>query len=286
MSTHNGDREERVFDIDHFEGSAKENGVRYWDAREFMTALGYDTWNSFAGVINRSMASCAQLGIDIAQVFIPLSAVDEEGRPVSSYKLTRFACLLVAMNADSKKPQVSQAKVALAGIADALIAQQIDSSQLERIDIRDELKQGETMLSGAAKAGGLAPNEYGIFKDAGIRGMYNMPLKKLVSYKGGDPKKTLYDFMGKAELAANLFRVSQTEERIRNQNIKGLRDMSSTASDVGAQVRSVMLRNSGVAPENLPLEEDIGTVKRRLKNAHKEMHKLDNGKPKRIKGAG
>lgn len=273
-------REVVMFNIQSFEELARENGVRYWDAREFMTSLGYDTWQSFMGVINRSMASCAQLGIDISEVFIPTTFLDEGGRSVNTYKLTRFACLLVAMNADSKKPQVSQAKVALAGIADALISQQIDSSQLERIEIRDELKQGETILSSAAKAGGLAPNEFGIFKDAGIRGMYNMPLKKLVSYKGGDPKKTLYDFMGKAELAANLFRVTQTEERIRNHSVKGLRNLAETASDVGAQVRSVMLRNSGTAPENLPLEEDISTVKRRLKSAQKEMHKLDN-KPAR-----
>tara|TARA_R100000365_G_C2744888_1_gene73635 strand:+ start:1805 stop:2674 length:870 start_codon:yes stop_codon:yes gene_type:complete len=279
MSEKRSDKEIAVFEIQRFEDLAQQNGVRFWDAREFMTALGYDTWSSFQQVINRSMASCAQLGVDISEVFIPFQFIEGD-KPVSSYKLTRFACLLVAMHADSKKPQVAQAKVALAGLADALIAQQLDSSVLERIEIREELKHGEGIMSGAAKAAGLANQEYGIFKDAGIRGMYNMSLAKLVSFKGADPKKTLYDFMGKTELAANLFRVTQTAERITNLNLKGLKDVTDTARGVGAEVRGVMLRSSGTAPENLPLEEDINTVKRKLKTTHKEMHKLDNTQPK------
>lgn len=269
-----------MFNIQKFESLAKENGVRYWNAREFMVELGYDTWASFQQVINRSMASCAQLGIDITEVFIPLSYLDEEGKSVSSFKLTRFACLLVTMHADSKKPQVSQAKVALAGIADALISQRIDSHLLERIEIRDELKQGESIMSGAAKAAGLEPQQFGIFKDAGIRGMYNMSLTQLISYKGGPAGKTLYDFMGKTELAANLFRVTQTAERINNQGAKGLNQVTQAARVVGAEVREVMLRSSGVPPENLALEEDISKVKSRLKSTQKQMHKLDNNKAK------
>jgi DNA-damage-inducible protein D len=264
-----------MFNIQKFENLARENGVRYWNARDFMVELGYDTWSSFSQVINRSMASCAQLGIDITEVFIPLN-YEEDGRSIQSFKLTRFACLLVTMHADSKKPQVSQAKVALAGIADALISQRIDSHLLERIEIRDELKQGESIMSGAAKAAGLQNHEYGIFKDAGIRGMYNMSLTQLVSHKGGPAGKVLYDFMGKTELAANLFRVTQTAERISNQGVKGLPGVTKTAHSVGAEVRGVMLRSSGVAPEHLPLEEDISKVKSRLKSTQKQMHKLDN----------
>lgn len=272
-----------MFNIQKFESLAKENGVRYWNARDFMIELGYDTWTSFQQVVNRAMASCAQLGIDITEVFIPLNYVDDEGKQLSSFKLTRFACLLVTMHADSKKPRVSQAKVALAGIADAIISQRIDTHLLERIEIRDELKQGESIMSGAAKAAGLEPHQFGIFKDAGIRGMYNMSLAQLVSYKGGPAGKTLYDFMGKTELAANLFRVTQTAERINNQGSKGLRDVTNAARLVGEEVRDVMLRSSGVPPENLPIEEDISKVKSRLKSTQKQMHKLDNNKPKSVK---
>lgn len=269
------------FDIQQFEGSAKENGVRYWNAREYQLALGYDTWASFCQVINRAMASCAQLNIDISVCFIPLSYL-EDGVSVSSYKLTRFACLLVAMHADSKKPAVAQAKVALAGLADALISQSISPQALERIEIRDEVKAGESIMSGAAKAAGLDPSQYGIFKDAGFRGMYDMPLKKLISHKGGTPGVTLYDFMGKTELAANLFRVTQTAERISSQNVSGLPGLAKTATAVGAEVRGIMLKSSGVAPEDLPLEEDISHVKRRIKSTHKEMIKLDAPKKGRL----
>ena len=262
------------FDIQKFEGSAKENGVRYWNAREFQLALGYETWISFSQVINRAMASCAQLNIDISACFISLNYI-EDGVNLSSFKLTRFACLLVAMHADSKKPAVAQAKVALAGLADALISQSISTQALERIEIRDEVKAGESIMSGVAKSAGLDPSQYGIFKDAGFRGMYDMSLKKLITHKGGPAGKTLYDFMGKTELAANLFRVTQTAERITSQKVSGLSRLSITATAVGAEVRGIMLKSSGVAPEHLPLEEDINAVKRRIKSTHKEMIKLD-----------
>ena len=112
--------------------------------------------------------------------------------------------------------------------------------------------------------------------------MYDMSLKKLVTHKGGPAGKTLYDFMGKTELAANLFRVTQTAERISSQNVSGLPGLAKTATAVGAEVRGIMLRSSGVAPENLPLEEDISLVKRRIKSTHKEMIKLDAPKKPRL----
>lgn len=271
------------FDLQTFEDLAQQNGVRYWNAREFMVALGYDTWASFQQVINRAIASCAQLNIDISEVFIAQSQI-ENGHAVNSFKLTRFACLLVTLHADSKKPQVAQAKVALAALADALISQSISTQALQRIEIRDELKAGESIMSGAAKAGGLDPQQYGLFKDAGFRGMYNMSLAKLMTHKGSPAGKTLYDFMGKTELAANLFRVTQTAERINSQNVSGLNALSSTAKTVGGEVRDIMLRSSGTAPENIPIEEDIAKVKRRIKSTQREMNKLDapakSNKPK------
>lgn len=263
-----------IFDLQTFEDSAKENGVRYWDAHQFMTALGYGNWASFRAVLNKAIASCAQLGINIADVFIPLTVLDG-AKVINSYRLTRFACFLVSMHADAKKPEVAQAKVVLAALADTLIQEKIQEGSLERIEIRDEVKAGETIMSGAAKVAGLEPMQYGIFKDAGIRGMYNMPLRDLVVYKGAPKDKTLYDYMGKTELAANLFRVTQTAERIKNQHAKGITEVSITAQNVGAEVRSVMIRSGGAPPEELALEEDISHVKKRIKSAHKEMKRLD-----------
>lgn len=270
------DPQQLTFNLETFEESARQNGVRYWCAHEFMRTLGYETWPAFSKVINKAMASCASLGVAINEVFIP-GAVYENGKEIQSFRLTRFACFLVTMHADSKKPQVAQAKTVLAAIADALVEQQIQQGAFERIEIRDELKGGENTMSAIAKSAGLQNTEFGIFKDSGFRGMYDMSLQQLQRHKGASLEKgrTLYDFMGQTELAANLFRVTQTAERIKNTGAKGLNQLSRTAKDVGKEVRDVMLRSSGVAPENLPLEEDIGQVKKRIKSAHKQMSKLD-----------
>lgn len=267
------------FNIQQFEEAAKQNGVRYWVAHEFMASLGYETWASFQKVINKAMASCAALNVQIQEVFIPDSFI-EDGKEVATYRLTRFACFLVTMHADSKKPQVAQAKTVLAAIADALVEQQIQQDALERIEVREELKGGESIMSAIAHQSGLQSTEFGIFKDAGFRGMYNLSLQQLIKRKGAPVEKgrTLYDFMGKTELAANLFRVTQTAERIKNVGAKGVAQLSSTANEVGKEVRGIMLKSSGVAPENLPLEEDLSKVKGRLKSAAKEMKKLDSPK--------
>ncbi len=106
--------------------------------------------------------------------------------------------------------------------------------------------------------------------------MYNMSLQELKIRKGSPEGKTLYNYMGKTELAANLFRVTQTAERIINNNRVGLPQVAATAKDVGIEVRQVMLKSSGVAPEDLQLEEDINAVSKRIVTTQKKMSKLDN----------
>lgn len=272
------------FNLESFEDSARQNGVRYWVAHEFMVSLGYESWSSFQKVINKAMASCAALGVSIPEVFIADTFL-EDGKEVNTFRLTRFACFLVTMHADSKKPRVSQAKTVLAAIADALVEQQIQRDAFERIEVREELKGGESIMSAAAHQAGLQSMEFGIFKDAGFRGMYNLSLQQLIKHKGATVEKgrTLYDFMGKTELAANLFRVTQTAERIKNVGATGVTQLSSTAHEVGKEVRGIMLRSSGIAPESLPLEEDLTKIKGRLKSANKEMKKLDAPPKKAVK---
>ena len=274
-----------AFDLQGFEDASRQNGVRYWIAHEFMRALGYDSWQAFSQIINRAMASCASLNVQIHEAFVQKTVLFD-GREVASFRLTRFACFLVTMHADSRKPEVAAAKTVLAALADALVEQSIQKDALERIDVRQELKGGESIMSAAAQRGGLAPQEFGIFKDAGFRGLYNMSLNQLIDYKGATlpVNRTLYDLMGKTELAANLFRVTQTAERISNTGATGLTQLASTARGVGQEVRAVMLRSRGIAPEHLPLEEDIAKVKSRLKSAAKEMRRIDSPpKPKRLK---
>lgn len=264
------------FDLQQFEDAAHENGARYWNAHAFMKVLGYDSWPAFQQVINKAMASCATLGVQIHEAFTHES-IDIDGRQAANYRLTRFACFLITIHADSRKPAVAEAKTVLAAIADALVEQRIQQDALERIDTREELKGGESIMSAVAHHAGLQTHQFGTFKDAGFRGMYNLSLQQLIRRKGANlPNgRTLYDFMGQVELAANLFRVTQTAERIRNTEVSGFPQLSQTAKAVGSEVRAIMLRSGGVAPENIPLEEDLSKVKKRLKSAAKHMKRLD-----------
>lgn len=269
------------FSIQKFEESGRENGMRFWYAHEFMVALGYDTWNSFQNVITKAMASCARLNIDPTEAFVPTTII-QDGKEIRTYKLSRFACFLVSMHADSNKEEVSQAKAALAAIADRLVQERINENDLGRIETRDDLKLAERVLNGAAQDGGLDSQHFGIFKDAGFRGMYNMSLKSLMAYKGVKKGKTLYDFMDLEEMAGNLFRVTQTAARIKNQRVTGLPALADTAKRVGKEVRGMMIKNSGTAPESLPIAEDISGVKHRLKAAAREMKKMDDKKQAKV----
>jgi DNA-damage-inducible protein D len=268
------------FSIEKFEADCRENGVRFWYAHEFMKSLGYDTWASFQRVITKAMGSCARLGIDPTEAFSRCTCLDN-GKEIATYKLSRFACFLVSMHADSNKPEVAKAKAILAAIADRLVEERIAETDLGRIETRDDLKTAERTLAGVAQEAGLETWQYGIFKDAGFRGMYNMSLTRLMEIKGVDPKKTLYDFMALEELAGNLFRVTQTAARVKNKGVRGLPALKGTATRVGSEVRTMMIQNSGVAPERLPIAENITTVQRRLKSANRAMQKLDGQKKPR-----
>jgi len=118
-----------------------------------MKSLGYDSWASFKKVITKAMGSCARLGIAPTDSFIPATCVDD-GREISTFKLSRFACFLVSMNADSGKPEVAKAKAILAAIADQLIEERIADTDLGRIETRDDLRMAERSMTGAAKAAG------------------------------------------------------------------------------------------------------------------------------------
>lgn len=266
------------FDVEIFEQGAHQEETTYWYAHDFMNLLGYESWQSFKGVINKSIASCAHLEIDIQENFISCEYCYEE-KIVRGYKLTRFACFLVTMHADSKKEEVSQAKAVFAAVADQLIQNQIDSNEIQRLEIRKKLADSESIMAAVAVNSGLESKQLGIFKDAGFRGMYNMSLQDLKTYKGiPDSKKTLYDFMGNTELAGNWFRVTQTAEKIKNHNVRGLNALTRTAKEVGEDVRKMMIQNSGIAPEQLELEKDIKEVKKALKGANKQMIKHDKQK--------
>ncbi|MGH9634078.1 MAG: BRO family protein [Candidatus Angelobacter sp.] len=257
----------------NFESYAHENGIRFWYARELMAALGYESFDTFEkACINKAIGVCTTLKIPVLENF-QQEKREIDGKPVWDYRLSRFACYLVAMNGDSKKPQVAAAQAFFASMAEAMRKYIENSENLERVLIRDDVSERERSLSGVAHAAGVV--QYGFFQNAGYRGMYNMDLRRLRQWKGIESDRSLLDFMGKQELAANLFRITQTEARIRNERIRGQRSLENAAHEVGRSVRETMIKTSGSKPEQLPIAEDIKVVRKGLKSAEKQFAKLD-----------
>ena len=232
-----------------------------------MKLLGYKSQASFHKTIQKAISACTSLNISILENFI-----QEE----KDFKLSRFACYLVAMNGDSKKPEVAMAQTYFAKIAEAFKRYVEEAEDFERILVRDEISEHEKTLNSTAKQAGVT--NYAFFQDSGYRGLYNMSLKNLRSIKGIKSNRTPLDFMGKEELAANLFRVTQTEAKIRNEGIRGQKSAESTAYEVGKKVRNTIEEINGTMPENLPITEDIKKVKSSLKSSQREFAKID--KPK------
>lgn len=256
-----------------FEDYAQPNGGVFWFARDLAEMLGYESYQSFKNAINKATRACMTLEIAVAENFKQIER-EIDGKPEADWKLSRFACYLVAMNGDVKKPQVAAAQVFFAKVA-AVFQKAIQSAtNVERVLIRDEVSERERSLNSVAHQSGV--ENYPFFQNAGYRGMYNMNLNRLREYKGVEGSRSLLDFMDKEELAANLFRITQTEARIRNEHVSGQRALEVTAEHVGKKVRATMKELSGTVPEKLPVAQDIKQVRTSLKNTQRGFAKIDN----------
>lgn len=260
---------------ENFETLSHENGDTYWHARTLMGALNYQSWPSFNKAIQRAISSCVTLGIDIQENFRQ-ERRDENGHEVDDYRLTRFACYLVAMNGDTKKPEVAKAQAYFAALAETFRRYVEEAEEFDRLLEREEITQSEKLLSAAAKAAGV--DKFPFFQNAGYRGMYNMNLKRLKEVKGVPEKRSALDFMGHAELAANRFRITQTELKLKNDGIQGQQAAERAAEGVGRKVRETMQEISGTSPEELPPSGDIKKVRSAIKSSQKDFKKLDKTK--------
>ena len=256
----------------NFESLCGENGFRFWLASTLKEALGYTNMKPVTNAVNRAMSACAQLNISIADNFVETTTADG-GR---DWKLSRFACYLTVMNGDTKNAKVAAAQAYFVTIAEAFRQYVQEADDVERVNIRGEMSEREKSLSATASVQGV--ENYAFFQSAGYRGMYNMGMDQLKRRKGVPAGRSPLDFMGKTELAANLFRLTQTEERVRNEDIRGQRPLERAAEHVGKKVRSTMIELSGTAPEALPPATDLRDVKKGLKKAGKEYAKLDKRK--------
>ncbi len=259
----------REEDIPSFESFGRENGFRHWLGSELAHMLGYGDLDATRKAINKAMTVCMTLNIPVIDNFQQIETAEDR----HDFKLSRFACYLTVMNGDPRNEKVARAQAYFVGLAEAFSQYLQEAEGVERVLIRGEVSEHEKSLSGIAHQHGV--ENYAFFQNAGYRGMYNMNLAALKVHKGLKTPGSLLDFMGKEELAANLFRVTQTEAKIRKDRIMGQKPLENVAEAVGQTVRKTMIEISGNRPERLPLHQDIREVRKGIKKTEKELAKLD-----------
>jgi len=258
-----------------------ENGNIYWLASELMQFLGYgDDMKSFSKAIRRATKTLNALNVDIFSHISKTVLGSEKGVP-DDYMLTRFGAYLVTMNADPRKPQVAQAQAYFVAMTRQFEMWLEQPDDFARVAIREEIKGEHTTLFGVAKSAGV--EDYAKFQNAGYLGMYNMINVQLAKRRGLDKNK-LIDHMGKVEMAANLFRITMTEERIKSQNIRGQENLETAHQIVGQGVRKMVQEQTGKNPEDLPVERRLPDLHGQLKLGHRKMKAIDCVKPTKQDG--
>jgi len=242
------------------------NGIEYWHARELMPILGYLKWEKAEEVIGRAAAACINSGEDVDNHFhqaVKMVLIGSDAvREVGDWKLDRYACYLVAQNGDSNKSEIALAQTYFATQTRRQEIFAKLSQDNKRIFIRDEVTEQNKKLFSTAKRAGV--KKFGSFNDAGYQGLYGMPLAAIENKKGLK-KGELLDRSGMTELAANLFRITQTDEKIKKDGIRGDEQAARTHFMVGGKVRQTIKDIGGTTPENLPPEKNIRELKDKKK---------------------
>lgn len=256
-----------------FEGIKKidKNGIEYWEARELLPLLGYENWQKAEDVISRAARACINSGQDVDNHFnrtVKMVAIGSNTmREVKNYNLDRYACYLIAQNGDPNKPEIALAQTYFAiQTRKQEIFDQLPDAE-KRLFIRNEVSDSNKQLFKTAKRAGVS--NFGKFNNAGYEGLYGMSLTD-IEQKKGLKKGKLLDHAGSAELAANLFRITQTDEKIKNENIYGQDSASKTHFMVGGKIRQTIKDIGGITPEQLSPEKHIKEVKKELKKVDKK----------------
>lgn len=238
-------------------------GAEYWSARDLYPLLGYDTWRRFETAIERAKIACANLGEEMADHFAGAVKVIQAGKgaqmEVSDYALSRFGCYLTAMNGDPRKPEIAQAQGYFAIQTRRMERwEELREAVAERVERRQQLAEANKNLNATAQQHGLERHSFGRLHDAGTRGLYGeRTVAELKTMKGIAAKEEFADRMGLEELAANLFVRTQTEAKVRNEQIHGTDAIVDAHHEVGAETRTVIERIGGTPPEELPAEPSI-----------------------------
>ena len=259
MNTIETYKEKTFEDIKHID----ELGNEYWEARELMIALEYSKWEHFVKVINKAKISCKLSGVNVEDHFPVKGKIVKSGattKEVIDYKLSRYACYLIVQNASP----VRHKSVALGQTYFAVQTRKMEITQEEysklsedekRLYTRINVKNKNKYLFDTAKNAGVT--NYGKFNDYGYKGLYNgETAKQIARRKGIDPdKEDILDYMGSTELAANLFRITQTDEVLKNKQVNTEEDACKTHHAVGQAVRQTIKKIGGTMPEKLPTPE-------------------------------
>jgi DNA-damage-inducible protein D len=252
-------------------------GNESWSARDLAQVLEYLNFRNFEPVIQKAKEACIKSGHAVADHFAQMRNMVNLGsgaqREVEDWALSRYACYLVIQNADPSKPLVAlgQTYFALQTRRQEMADDEAVKEDKMRLLLRAEMKKHNKNLAGVAKQSGVIdPLDYAIFMDHGYRGLYGgLGMRDIRERKRLKPKQQVLDHMGSTELAANLFRATQTEEKLRRENVRNKDHANRIHNEVGRKVRKTIHELGGTMPENLPVAESIKKVasreKKRLK---------------------
>src|SRR3989338_3422548 len=250
-------------------------GAEYWEARELMPLLEYTEWRNFESVLEKAKTSCATSGQNVTDHFVDSNKMVDLGsgsqRQILDYKLSRYACYLIAQNGDPSKKPIALAQTYFAiQTRKQEVFEQLSEDQ-KRLMIRGEVTNHNRKLAVTAKKSGVT--RFGTFNDAGYVGLYGMTHRSIQVKKGLGKDKVL-DRAGPTELGANLFRITQTDEQLKKRldggETVGERSATNTHFTVGKKVRQTIKDIGGTLPEHLKPEEDIKTLERRARSGERK----------------
>ncbi len=257
------------------------DGQEYWLARELQAVLEYTEWRNFCKIIDKAKVACKGAKNNVAEHFVDVnksSPMPNGGvRILDDVMLSRYACYLIVQNGDPRKEviAVGQTYFAVKTRQQELIENyDILSEEQKRLAIRAEMVEHNKSLAEAAKQAGVeTPQEYAVFQNKGYQGLYGgLGMRDIHARKGLKPNEKILDHMGSTELAANLFRATQTDEKLRRENIQGKDAANETHYQVGRKVRQTIAELGGTMPEDLPAPE------KSIKQIQREQKKLAKGK--------
>lgn len=254
-----------------------QDGNEFWYARELAKLLGYSDFRNFQNVINKAKEACINSGFNPNDHLVEITEVVKvgsgAGAPYPSFALSRYACYLVVQNADPSKPVVASGQTYFA-IQTRRAELQDDEAftklkeDEKRIFLRNELKEHNKQLVETAQLAGVETDlDFAIFQNHGYKGLYGgLDAKGIHKVKGLKKSHKILDYMGSTELAANLFRATQTEEKLKRDNIQSKKKANETHYEVGKKVRDTISELGGTMPEDLPTpKESVSKIEQTLK---------------------